>query len=258
MYIMRTYADHKTVYELSLHVSIIFLSSLHTTASLAYLFPKLYIKSNFTAVPQGSITTDVQTSPASARDRGDDPTVTALLSLLHQLVHSFPKQSAFLAQLRSTPSSCFPQGSPAREWVVRLARSLRTRNFTQFAALTRQDAYEPIIHHPSVENHSTGCPRALLPRLAFNTLLSSLSSKSREQTWSVLRSAYKEFGCNRMSDTELWLDTALGLQERAMNGVPSDLSASRVRVWLQERERAGEVEQKRGLHDRWMVVKQRS
>ena len=106
------------VYEVSLHLSVVFNSPAQTTSIISHLVPDLY-----------------QRAPELP------PTVSwaALISAFHFLVAAYPSQSRCSEHLALLPSSFLPKDAPPHKWLSDVMRALRSRNFARFESLTKDD-----------------------------------------------------------------------------------------------------------------------
>jgi hypothetical protein len=232
------------VYETSLFLAILFDSPRQTTSILSHLIPDLY----------SALSTPL-------RD------LTTLISLIHHLVAAYPSQIPFRQHLHSLPSSMLPPDSSA--WIRSLASSLRLLNYSKFEELTRPPSLSPLLRaaheqNPSAlsaaaststsENHDSHSANVNLANRALQTLVASLRSKAREKTWHVIRSAYRELGCDPESEaTRNWLARSLALSST----IPTGKYIS-VDEWLENKRRDGQVRKKDGGSEgKWIICKVR-
>lgn len=239
------------VYETSLYLSIIFRNPAQTTSVITHLLPHLY--------------SSLLETPETVR-------IASLLSLLHFLNSGYPSQSRFDDHKATLPSTFLPKSSEQGQWVVALARSLRTRNYARLHRLTENttllDLLSASTHAVIVtsdlkhsQNKSSTVHRDLAQDALF-TLVNSIRAKARNTTWLVLRSAYRELHCDVMMDdasgvlsTKDWLFRSLCLPSVSIKITGDAIIASRVDEWLKEKQVAGEVRPKEGLENRWIVCK---
>ncbi|PFH49947.1 hypothetical protein AMATHDRAFT_146437 [Amanita thiersii Skay4041] len=218
------------VYETSLFLSSIFASPRHASAIIPYLVPELYLSC---PSPHPNV------MPA------------ILVSLAHHLLVSYPSQGPFQQQLDSIPTSVFPKTSVARLWIASLSASVRTRDYAKFEKLSRQTSIL----------HALGLPENSLPQsgsgqksdlglLAICASIDALRHRTRETTWSVMRSAYRELACQSESQTRSWLERSLCLQSNL-----SSQSTMALDDWLQQQSELGTVRPKEGVEGRWIVCK---
>lgn len=222
------------VYETSLYLSVVFDSPVQTTSILSHLVPDIY---STTSVPQPFRLTSI------------------LISLLHQLVISFPSQRSYLGRIKYLAPNWLERSSSAYLWISTLARSLRTRNFVEFEQLSQPDAFEHLLP-PSrpVQPSSISASAVLrvrdLPRSAVHELVSRLRLKARDESWRVVRNAYREISLS--DETQLWLGKRL-----FFDSFGSEATVVRFDEWVRERCRDGQLRPKEGVEGRWMVCKAR-
>lgn len=220
------------VYETSLYLSVIFDSPVQTTSVLSRLVPDIYSASS---APQPFRLT------------------TILILLLHQLVISFPSQQPYLDQIKHLVPNLLERPSAAYLWISALARSLRTSNFVQFEKLSHPDAFEHLLPSsrsiPSSNIKTTTVFRDL-PRNAILALVSQLRLKARDETWRVVRNAYRELSSS--DETQMWLGKRL-----FFDSFGSEATVVRFDEWVRERCRDGQLRPKEGVEGRWMVCKAR-
>lgn len=210
------------VYESSLYLAVIFDSPKQTTSIISALIPEVYLS----------------TPPPH---RLCLPTI--LLSSLHHLLVAYPSQVPFNRFLQSIPETLLPRASPTYAWITFLAASLRTRNYARFERLSRKVSLSEILETPDSISATLGAltitPQAnrTLAFKALFTLLDSLRIKSRETSWAIIRSAYRELTCGvQPSETKSWLSRSLCLQS-----VVSDEFNVEVEDWLAKQVPLGAV-----------------
>lgn len=272
-----------TVYETSLHLSILFRSPIQTSSTLSYLLPGLYLS---------LASTSTSTQPSTSRVPHDG-SFTTLLSLLHDLLITYPSQKSFYERLASLPPSCFSKQSEPYRWIHDLARCLRTRNYARLEKVTQRHAFAHfaaqagerlvLVILPALSARREGGKREAkgrpsnerdvnpesnhsvnLPLEALCTLVEALCDKARETAWLVLRTSYRELICappatGSSTNTSEWLARALTLRSRMdANGAekPLDVVAI-VDKWLGQRCDKGEIKRKEGdnVQGRWVLVK---
>jgi len=220
------------VYETSLYLSVVFDSPVQTTSILSHLVPDIY---STTSAPQPFRLTSI------------------LISLLHQLVISFPSQRSYLERIKYLTPNLLERPSSAYLWISTLARSLRTLNFVQFEQLSQPDAFEHLLP-PSrpVPPSNTSASAVLrdLPQSAVNELVFRLRLKARDESWRVVRNAYREISLS--DETQLWLGKRL-----FFDSFGSEATVVRFDEWVRERCRDGQLRPKEGVEGRWMVCKAR-
>lgn len=232
-----------TVYETSFHLAILFESPRQTTAIMSHLIPDLY-----------------STTPTPSRY------ATTLVSLLHHLVAAYPSQGTFRQHLASLPKTLLPLESRSHKWIVSLALSLRSLNYSKFEEVTRHSSYtaffefQPTRNNTPVNSPTSGSKPATaslfstddLPREAAHILVDALRTKAREKTWQIICSAYRELSCNPESrDTRDWLERSLTLSPG--NSAVVDLDS-----WLEKKSEEGQVKKKDGAaQGRWILCKTR-
>ncbi|OSX59638.1 hypothetical protein POSPLADRAFT_1048138 [Postia placenta MAD-698-R-SB12] len=259
------------VYETSLCLSVIFCNTKQTASILSHLLPHLYSASPF--------------SPPSA---SHSPLPNVILSLLHELLESYPSQSRYFERLYSLPRAFIPRDSEEYRWVNDLARCLRRRSYANLEELTCRHAFtsfflksdqsasetsktqDATLIDAKDANFLAGAPAHLALEAAC-VLNDALRAKARETTWLVLRSAYRELHClpscgdnvelkpdtGTVPSTAHWLIHSLALHS-VTSGLEHTESADKlVNEWMAERCTAGEVRPKdgAGMEGRWMICK---
>ncbi|KAL4246579.1 hypothetical protein ABKN59_008477 [Abortiporus biennis] len=252
------------VYETSLYLSVIFDSPKQTTSILSHLLPNLYLK-----FP------DLDSMPSRGSVRK-----TSLLSLLYNLIASYPSQSRYFEQINSLPPKFLPRNSKEYRWIAELSRCLRTRNYTRLESLTTKETIAEIIGTASLTPPSVKIPSESVQRSTksvssknpksqvdhetleldtFVTLLSSIRSKTRSTTWTIIRSAYMELNLSVSSSTSEWLCRSLTLcpvDPGSEDSLKYDVDML-VLGWIDERAKLGEVKKKEGsnVDDIWKLLK---
>ncbi|KAJ8454748.1 hypothetical protein ONZ45_g19182 [Pleurotus djamor] len=212
------------VYEMSLFLSAIFESSKQLNSVIPQLAP-LYQSTS--------------SHPQSCR------LAATLVSLVHYLVDSYPLQGVYQQHLDSIPSSFFPASSEAWKWMSALSKALRTHNYIGFEALSRSEAISSFCKDDG--------KMGVLAKPALLTTIEALRRKSRDTTWTILRSSYREWSCQPDYDvTRDWLERCLAL--RSVLDTAKDVS---VEAWLRCREKEGHVRPKDGVEGRWLVYRQK-
>ncbi|KAF9242634.1 hypothetical protein BU15DRAFT_43837 [Melanogaster broomeanus] len=217
-------------YETSLHLSVIFDSTVQTTSILSHLVPDIYPK----------LTT-----------RQPFRLATMLILLLHHLVTSYPSQRTYFEQIRQITPNYLERPSAAYSWISAVAQSLRTSNFVQFEQLSHPDAFDYLLPPPRPRSNpkDTGA-FSDLPKDAVYALISRLRSKAREKAWIVVRNAYRELSSS--DETRSWLGRHL-----FFDSFGSEVTVVRFDEWMQQRHRDGHLRPKEGAEGRWMVCKAR-
>ena len=228
----------RTVYESSLYLAIIFDSPKQTTSIISALVPEVYLS---TPSPHHLCL----------------PTI--LLSSLHHLLVAYPSQVPYSRFLQSIPETLLPRASPIYAWITSLAASLRTRNYARFERLSRKASLSEILEKPDSISATLGAltitPQAnrALAFKALLTLLDSLRIKSRETSWAIIRSAYRELTCGvQPSETKSWLSRSLCLQS-----VVSDEFNVEAEHWLAQQVPLGAVRRREDVEGKWLVYKVR-
>ena len=214
------------MYETSSYLAVLFNSALQTTSILSHLIPDLYSTS------------------ASQNIR-----ITTLISLLHHLVATYPSQNTFRRHLTLLPSWLIPPDSKAHEWVYGVASSLRCLNYSKFEYLTRPSSFSDFLDSPPELTNNFESTRTLAHDALYH-LIDALRSKSREKTWKVIRSAYRELA-PESATTRGWLERSLVLYTVKPGG--SDVALD---TWLTKKSEEGQLKRKEGGSDcRWIVCK---
>ena len=228
----------RTVYESSLYLAIIFDSPKQTTSIISALVPEMYLS----------------TPPPH---RLCLPTI--LLSSLHHLLVAYPSQVPYNRFLQSIPETLLPRDSPIYAWITSLAASLRARNYARFERLSRKASLSEILEKPDSISATLGAltitPQAnrSLAFKAILTLLDSLRIRSRETSWAIIRSAYRELTCGvQPSETKSWLSRSLCLQS-----VVSDEFNVEAEHWLAQQVPLGAVRRREDVDGKWLVYKVR-
>ena len=212
------------MYETSSYLAVLFNSALQTTSTLSHLIPDLYSTST-----------------------SQNIRITTLISLLHHLVAAYPSQSTFRQHLSLLPSSFIPPDSKAYKWVDGVTSSLRSLNYSKFEYLTRPSSFSDFLDLPP--EPTTDSTRTLAHD-ALYYLVDALRSKSREKTWKVIRSAYRELA-PESTTTRGWLERSLVLHTVKPGGQDIVLDA-----WLAKKHEEGQLKRKEGASDcRWIVCK---
>ena len=212
------------MYETSSYLAVLFDSALQTTSTLSHLIPDLYSTST-----------------------SQNIRITTLISLLHHLVAAYPSQSTFRQHLSLLPSSFIPPDSKAYKWVDGVTSSLRSLNYSKFEYLTRPSSFSDFLDLPP--EPTTDSTRTLAHD-ALYYLVDALRSKSREKTWKVIRSAYRELA-PESTTTRGWLERSLVLHTVKPGGQDIVLD-----TWLAKKHEEGQLKRKEGTSDcRWIVCK---
>ena len=212
------------MYETSSYLAVLFNSALQTTSTLSHLIPDLYSTST-----------------------SQNIRITTLISLLHHLVAAYPSQSTFRQHLSLLPSSFIPPDSKAYKWVDGVTSSLRSLNYSKFEYLTRPSSFSDFLDLPP--EPTTDSTRTLAHD-ALYYLVDALRSKSREKTWKVIRSAYRELA-PESTTTRGWLERSLVLHTVKPGGQDIVLD-----TWLAKKHEEGQLKRKEGTSDcRWIVCK---
>jgi hypothetical protein len=226
------------VYETSLYLSVIFESPKQTASIIPHLFPpELSSKSSSTSIsrPQPAI-------------------YSVLCALLHHLVSFYPSQGQYHQHLRSIDHISLRKCSEPSSWFSSVTRSLRMRNYARLACLTKKSAVLYAISQ--AQQKSCPCISNADSKLALNAvlcLLDSLRQKAAETTWTIIRSAYREFSTNEGAEgTKLWLSRSLSL-----NSVYHGEQSISAVDWMENKVSLGNVRKKEGCDGRWIVCKTR-
>ncbi|CAA7262917.1 unnamed protein product [Cyclocybe aegerita] len=218
-------------YETSLYLSILFESPKQTTSIIPHLFA-----------------TDPPPIPKPA-------IYTILCSLLHFLVVSYPSQSRYHEHLDSIPRSLLSRKSELFLWLSSLTKSLRTRNYSKFAALAQKRTIVQFIdsflelHETKMEGAHKADDKLGLEAVLFFTDV--LRQKAAETSWTILRSAYRELWFDYES-TKTWLPRSL-----CLDSIQDDRRSVRIDDWMGSRVSMGHVRPKDGVEGRWIVCKAR-
>ena len=212
------------MYETSSYLAVLFDSALQTTSTLSHLIPDLYSTST-----------------------SQNIRMTTLISLLHHLVAAYPSQSTFRQHLSLLPSSFIPPDSKAYKWVDGVTSSLRSLNYSKFEYLTRPSSFSDFLDLPP--EPTTDSTRTLAHD-ALYYLVDALRSKSREKTWKVIRSVYRELA-PESTTTRGWLERSLALHTVKPGGQDIVLD-----TWLAKKHEEGQLKRKEGTSDcRWIVCR---
>ncbi|KAJ8691369.1 hypothetical protein PTI98_010953 [Pleurotus ostreatus] len=177
-------------------------------------------------------------------------TTAHLISLVHYLTDQYPRQGVFQQHLDLLPSSFLPRGSEARKWITSVSASLRTHNYVKFAELTHPDAFS---HFVVGEGDPSPSANDSAARLALQAVVDSLRRKSRDDTWSILRTSYREWSCQDGFDwTRTWLEKCLVLRSVSPHG--QNMTAEQ---WLEGHAKDDHVRPREGIDGRWIVCKPR-
>ncbi|KAL4259302.1 hypothetical protein AB1N83_010874 [Pleurotus pulmonarius] len=175
-----------------------------------------------------------------------------LNSVIPQLpsLHSSVSEAAHLQHFDLLPPSFLPRDSAARKWITSVAASLRTHNYVKFAELTHPDAFSHFTAgkaspSPSADNSTA--------HLALQAVVDSLRRRSRDETWNILRTSYREWSCQHDYDyTRTWLEKCLVLRSVSPSG--QNITAEQ---WLEGHTKDRHVRPKEGIDGRWIVCKPR-
>jgi hypothetical protein len=184
------------------------------------------------------------------------PTIQiTLISLLFYLVSNYPSQVMFREHIDCLPSSFLPRGTSGRRWITSLAFCLRSMNYARFEELTSLNTLLNCLPRCLgsflTPPPSFSYPNGNLGMEAFQILLTSLRSKTREKTWNIVRSAYRELPCHVGSPARNWLMRTLCLHDA---GSSDDLDEKLDR-WMDEKGSTGHVKKKEGIEGQWIVCK---
>jgi hypothetical protein len=219
------------VYETSAYLAVLFDAPQQALSIFSHLVPDLYLA-----------------SPQPQRDR----LPTILISLLHHLVSAHPSQSLFYQKLHALPPSFLPKETPEYLWISTLTFSLRSRNYVKFEELTRPQAFVHIFDEASKnppQNSATSRFSPSLCELAFSTLVGKLRAISRNTTWSVIRSAYRELSFRVESEgTRDWLVRSLALH-------PDNPETLTLEQWLESQIKGGQVRRKENMEGRYIICR---
>lgn len=218
-------------------LSIIFNAPAQTTSVISHLIPTLY---------------QAVSEPTKRR------TETVLLSLLHFLVAGYPSQSRYFEHLHSLPNSFLTLNHPARRWVQDLTQTLRFRNYARLDENTSREACSRLFPVPNPPTCPVDSPHTDLTLQALHTLADALRAKARETHWTIVRTAYRELSLPRSSEAEPaltrdWLCRTLTLRSIGSGGAEDVVHL--VDTWIASKAKQGDVKQKEGLEERWIVTK---
>jgi hypothetical protein len=214
---------------MSLYLSVIFESPKQTISIIPHLFPP--------------------NSEPPAQFTGVLPSVQSLLiSLLHHLVTTFPSQGTYHQQLASIPRTALPRGSQISLWLKPVTKSLRTRNYAMFSALSQKSTVEKLLESLLLVT-PRGPTEGILATNAVFCLVQALRRKASETAWNVLRSAYRELD-QGSTDTETWLTKSLFL-----DSVIGDEWTVGANAWLETKTSLGHVHRKANTTHKWIVCK---
>jgi hypothetical protein len=85
---------------------------------------------------------------------------------------------------------------------------------------------------------------------AMLTLVDALRTKTRLQSWLIIRTAYREITCSELTDTENWLTRSLFLQSSSHGS-----SHEHYEDWLKARLKEGHVKAKEEIQGKWILCK---
>jgi len=224
----RTDAFALEVFEESLRLTTIFQSPVQVTSTLAYLLPNFYLPT---------------TTPLATADRF----LSILIALLHRISSFHPSQGAFRDQLRFFPSSVFPRDSAHYIWISSLAIALRSCNYARVELLTCSTQLLTLLGDTS---STKDCQIVNTSNAAILTLVDALRSKTRLQSWLIIRTAYREMTCSDSTDTADWLRRSLLLQPSITGSSHESLDD-----WLKARSKEGHIKAKEGMQGKWVVCK---
>ncbi|KAF8158061.1 hypothetical protein B0H34DRAFT_655909 [Crassisporium funariophilum] len=229
-------------YETSLYLSVIFESPKQTASIIPHLLTLTHTSTSSSSAP----------SPSK---------YSVLVSLLHHLATSYPSQSTYNQQLDSLPSTLLPRRSIAAVWLASLAKSLRTRNYASFEALSRKKSVLEVVQESHADKSvsetseptGTGTQQSNLASRALSCLIASLRRKSGDTAWVIIRSAYREIACDQAAkETRNWLTRSLSL-----DSVVAEELSLKVDDWLEQKASLGHVRRKEGVEGRWIICKVR-
>lgn len=219
------------VYETSLFVAVVFDSSRHVSALAPHMLA-VYIDNVHSSFSKQA---------------------AVLVSLLHHLVTS---PTTFCQHLRRKASSIILSSSPEYGWLLSLATALQLRNYSRLAFLTRSESWSPFVQGIGHSKQPSDPPKTGHPNVAYGAvemMVNKIRLKSRESSWPVLRSAYRELVCQPGSSTIPWLVRSLKLSD----GCQDSRAGVTVADWLRSKASLGQVRQKEGVEGRWIVSKER-
>jgi hypothetical protein len=184
------------------------------------------------------------------------------IALLYTLLAHFPSQRPYHELYHSIPSSMLPSTSHQRQWISKVARALRTRNYASFNALTMPDGavrthFESCIFVLAVDTSQKNEPpfQTELRAQTFRSILHRLRVRSRDAMWNVMRSAYRELSCDiECLDTRNWLIRSLLLDSAAPT---NDRNSLDLDSWLAQTSQIGQIRRKEEIEGRWIVCKVR-
>ena len=229
--------DPFAVYETSLHLSIIFSSSKQTESVLSHLLPQRPVQGATRDLEEQISETATRPSEASSLTLSH---WTITLTLLYTLVVNYPSQRRFYEMHQELSATC-GMPSPLDQWLKSVARTLHRGHPFQLAQIVRVSYVEGHLPLPSDDAQTASFPH--LPSVALECLLDNIQGLSRQSSWRILMSAYREFGLP-VGDTRTWLSSQLILEKS---------SSTDLDEWLREREEKGEISRKEGTIDRWVV-----
>ncbi|KAF4591017.1 hypothetical protein EYR40_009614 [Pleurotus pulmonarius] len=173
-----------------------------------------------------------------------------LVSLVHCLTEQYPRQGVFQQHFDLLPPSFLPRDSAARKWITSVAASLRTHNYVKFAELTHPDAFS---HFTAGKASPSASADNSTAHLALQAVVDSLRRRSRDETWNILRTSYREWSCQHDYDyTRTWLEKSLVLTSVSPSG--QNITAEQ---WLEGHTKDRHVRPKEGVDGRWIVCKPR-
>lgn len=169
---------------------------------------------------------------------------TILITLLSRLDTSYPSQRDYYEDRQGFLSSgCITPYSPTVSWLASLAGAIRSCNYYRVEALTRPKVYLSLLD----SRPQKSCERAVdLDSLSVRAMISSLHDRLRDQSWPILRAAYREMTClPRVTDTSEWLKRSLIL----------DSSKTAVGTWFKQQSEKGHVKAKEEAEGKWIIIK---
>lgn len=226
------------VYETSLYLAVAFDSLKQAFSIIPHLLPDLYLTSS---------------SPSDA-----NCILSVLISLLCHLVSEYPSQKSYRQLLQTLPPTIVHKDDPSLKWITSVAKCMRVQNYVVFWKLTRRTSLCSSISNLSEElSDILGRPRisaknisSALAGQSLLRLIDVLSLKFRSSTWTIIRSAYREFSC--CVSTQSWLQRSLILQPLTSYG--EDMTGEE---WFEAQRSFGHIRLKEGVEGKWILCKAR-
>ena len=214
---------------------------------------------------QGSHLTDASSAKSPVHHERWEPNLrsnsmsTALISVFHILVHSYPLQSAYHSTLNSYRQTQLSGEDDTTDeifrWLKSIATAVASRNYVRLERLTCSNDVDRVLHRLGhLESYKVD-PQLEMRCLAVKCLIEDLRSRVRGTAWDVLTVAYRELDTTRSAD---WLLQSLLIHPILKRGNPQALSSARqcADSWLEKR---GEREARRreGFEGGWILCRRR-